>query len=359
MPEQEPFLKIAITADLHLTSRKDHPGRYHALENILQQMLEEEIGSIIIAGDLFDESSRNYSEFERLCQNPKFKSIHFHVIPGNHDSRLSNRMISNKNVVVYSEPEIQKFGPMPFLLLPYKKDKSMGEVIASFSSELNPNEWILVGHGDWVEGMREPNPVEPGVYMPLTQMDVESFKPLRAVLGHIHKPMDTNVIHYPGSPCPCDITETGKRRFLIVDSENGEVIVRNVDSDVIYFDESFVVYPVEDEQVYLRNQVALRMERWGIDESEKAKVEVRVKVSGYTSDKRKLMSTLKECFAGISFYQKGEPDISEVSVSDDVERAEIAQRVSRKIRELAWPEDEGQPRKDQMLFEALRVIYGD
>ena len=354
-------MKIAVTADLHLTSRKDHPERYHALENILQQMVKDQIRVMIIAGDLFHESSRNYSEYENLCKDANYKHIQFHIIPGNHDPRINNKVIAAENVTIYSEPELKSFDliSLPLLFLPYKKDKTMGESIAAFASELSTDEWVLIGHGDWVEGMRESNPLEPGVYMPLTRTDVESFKPTRVVLGHIHKPMDRERVHYPGSPCGLNITETGKRRFLIIDSESGSVTPPAVDTDVIFFDESIIIFPVEDEQAYLRDQVALRMEKWGIDESEKSKVRVRVKVSGYTSDKRELMKTLEECFEGVSFYQNEEPDISGVSVSEDVERAEIAQRVSNRIEELDWPESEEEPRKDQMLIEALKVIYGN
>ena len=75
-------MKIAVTADLHLTSLKDHPERYHALENILDQMLKEDVHQIIIAGDLFHADFPNYNEFDELCQKPSYRPIQFHIIPG-------------------------------------------------------------------------------------------------------------------------------------------------------------------------------------------------------------------------------------------------------------------------------------
>ena len=60
-------MRIAFTADLHLTAGETYPERYEALENIFEQMVEGGLGLLIIAGDLFDETSRNYAEFDKLC----------------------------------------------------------------------------------------------------------------------------------------------------------------------------------------------------------------------------------------------------------------------------------------------------
>jgi len=354
-------LKIAITADLHLTTRKDHPERYHALENILQQMLRDGIDVIIIAGDLFDESSRNYSEFDSLCNESKYKEIKFHIIPGNHDARLNNRLFAVENVTVYTEAVLKNFDStgLPFLILPYKKDKTMGEDIAAFAPRLPANEWVLIGHGDWVEGMHQASPMEQGVYMPLTRPDIENFKPAQVVIGHIHKSMDKENLHYPGSPCPLDISETGRRRFLVMDTESGSVKPQTVDVDVLFLDESFIILPLEDEGTFMKSQIESQLNSLNFSEAEKSKLRIRVKVKGYTSNKRELLKTLKECFQGFTFYHNKKPDISEVFVSDDVERAEIAHRVSQVVQGLEWNQSQEEPEKDQILLQALHVIYGD
>ena len=355
-------MKIAITGDLHPMARKDHPERYHALENILCQIIGEHINTIIIAGDLFDESSRNYAEFDNLCENAKYRKIKFYIIPGNHDPLISNASITAKNVEIITEPKIKTFNStvLKFLFLPYKKDKTMGEYIASLSSELSPSEWVLIGHSDWSEGMREPNPFEPGVYMPLTKKDVENYKPAEVILGHIHKPMDRNKVHYVGSPCGLDITETGRRRFLVFETESGAIKSQTVDSDFIYFKESIIILPLREEKTYLKNHIELRIKRWSIKENEKQKVRIQVKVSGYTLNKRELMRTINECFQNYTFYKNNEADISEVSViSDDPGRAEIANQVFTWIEKLYWFSDREQPDKDQILLQALHVIYGD
>lgn len=366
-------MKIAVTADLHLTARQEHPERYHALENILEQMLNARIETIIIAGDLFHEASRNYAEFDNFCKSPKYKGIQFLIIVGNHDLRLSNQSVTAENVEIITEPRILTFNSygLKFLFLPYRKDQTMGEEMSALASELTPNDWVLIGHGDWSEGLQEPNPFEPGVYMPLTRTDLESFKPARVVLGHIHKPMDSGTVHYTGSPCGLDITETGRRRFLVIDTDSGAIESQIVDSDFIFFNESLVVLPLRDESAYIKEQIEAMMKKWALKESEKSKVQIQLKARGYTSNKRALLETIKECFRGYAFYSsgsprdvehltsRGEPDISEVSTSDDVERAEIAHRAAEWVKKLNWQIDPEQPDKDQILLQALHVIYGD
>ncbi|MFC1502715.1 exonuclease SbcCD subunit D [bacterium] len=354
-------MKIAITADLHLTTRKDHPERFHALENILEKIVKAKITTLIIAGDLFNESIRNFSEFESVCKDPLFKQVQFHIIPGNHDSSITNKKFTADNVTVYSEPYILKsdFFSTPFLLLPYQKDKTMGDLIAPFTTELAPGKWVLIGHGDWIQGMREANPLEPGVYMPLTRADLESYQPLKTILGHIHKPTDSDSLHYPGSPCPLDITETGKRRFLIFDSDKGTTLQKSIESDVLFFRESFIIYPMENEETVIRKKIRSRIDEWDLSESEKSRANLRIKVRGYSRDKRHLEQAVKNELDGWTFYKDEGPDLSEVSNAEDVDRAEIASRVSRSIKNLDWPRDEDQPDKDQILLEALKVIYGD
>ena len=351
-------MRIAFTADLHLTSGQTYPERYDALENILEQMVRGGLGTLIIAGDLFDETSRNYAEFDKLCS--KYKDIKILVIPGNHDNLLNQQEVTAANLDIYSEPRFKSFGENAptFLFLPFKKGKTMGEFISGFVSELPENNWVLIGHGDWAEGY-EPNPFEPGVYMPLTRSDLENFKPSQVFLGHIHKAMDKGKVHYIGSPCGLDIRETGRRRFLIFDTDTGKIESRKVDSRVIFFNESFVILPVDDESNYIRKQIAERIKSWELKQSEIPKTQIKVKVYGYSSDKRRLMGTIKESFRSFTFYKNWEPDLSEVSVADDVNRAEISNRVSAWIDQLSWSNTNSQPGKELILLQALKVIYED
>jgi exonuclease SbcD len=352
---------VAVTADLHLTERETHPERFDALDNILDQAAREGIGALIIAGDLFDEDCRNYSQFEAVCRDPRFRSIHFHIIPGNHDSRLMPRSFASENISVYADPDLRRLDQvsLPFLFLPYRKNQTMGDALAPFDGKLAAGGWVLIAHGEWVEGMREPNPLEPGVYMPLTRTDVETTQPARVILGHVHKSYDREIVHYPGSPCGFDITETGRRRFLLLDTETGLVKAKRVETGVIHFDEWMVTLPFEKEDEFIRAKLTGMMQAWKLDESEWPRVLCRLKLSGYTTDKNRLMKTVREVCRAIRFYPDGEPDLSEVSVSGDPERAEIAERVQKLIAGMDWPSGPGAPQREAAFLHALHTIYAE
>ena len=353
-------MKIAVTADLHLSSRKKNPERFHALEAILQIMLLEKIHHLAILGDVFDADQKSYSEFEKLCRDTKFKEIQFLLLPGNHDPELTQRGMTAENVQVFEQPEIFNVDilGLPILFLPYINGKNMGEAIAPFMPELEPQSWILFGHGDWIQGMREINPYESGVYMPLTRMDVERTQPKTVILGHIHKPTDESILHYPGSPCPLHINETGKRWFLILDADTGAVTPHPLDSDILYFQVNLTILPLDDEKTYLVKQIQSVLKEWNLSEEEKKKSQIRIQVKGYTKDKSALLEIVEQGFSGFQFYGD-KPDLEEVSLSNDIELAEIAQQVTEVVKTQTLLNEPNQPQKDQVLLEALKTIYGD
>ena len=57
------------------------------------------------------------------------------------------------------------------------------------------------------------------------------------------------------------------------------------------------------------------------------------------------------------FYDADGPDLRDVRISEDLERAEIAQQADEWIRKLKWPQTENEPDKGQILLEALKNIY--
>jgi len=350
-------LKIAITADLHLTTAAKNPERYHALGDILRQLKELHVKTLIIAGDLFDASAQNYAEFDALCQQDASRDVSIYVIPGNHDVGLTQRAIAATNVEIISTPTIKQFESRPFLFVPYTKQRTMGEAIAPLAPQLVGKEWTLVGHGDYFAGLQAPNPLEPGVYVPLTRVDVERYQPAKVFLGHVHKATNDSPVYYPGSPAPMDITETGRRRFLIVETADLSVQERPVETDIIYFQESFVVLPLHNEFEVLRRQIADRIDAWGISGVDRDKVRVRVKLAGFTTDKNALLRTVEECFRGVKFYRDTPPDLAAVAVSDDINRAEIAERAAAWIAGLDWQHEDHPPDEEAVLLQALTTIY--
>ena len=352
-------MKIAFTADLHLTSRVEHAERYAALENILDQMAAENIKVLAIAGDLFDASLHTYSDFEAVCSRSNYAKIQFLIIPGNHDVDISSKSIAAQNVHIFNVPQVVPFGPQapPLLLVPYQKNKTMGEAAGKLAAHLPPEEWVLVGHGDYIDGWREPHLYEDGIYMPLTRRERGELKPGKIILGHIHRAQDTPVF-YTGSPCGLDINETGRRRFLVFDSSTDQVQTRQVDSCVLYFNETIAMLPVADEANFVRQQAEEIFEKWNLSEGEKTRVEYRLNVTGWTADKTALKQYIQAQFGNFRYYQNGEPDLSQVNVANDPERSALAEAIAREIASTEFPNSEYDPDRTQILAEAIRLVYG-
>jgi DNA repair exonuclease SbcCD nuclease subunit len=354
-------VKIAITADHHLTSKITHPERFTAMENILHRCADEGVDLLIIAGDLFDRINPNFADFEDHFNKHRPKNLLTYIIPGNHDLGLTGSALALDHVHFYTKTTLTSPAEEapPILLLPYREGATMGEEIAPFAADLPAHQWLLISHGDWTGGDKYPDPYEPGIYMPLTHIDLATYKPREVFLGHIHRPSDRDHVHYPGSPCPINITETGLRRFLIYDTESGEVTSHLVNSPVIYFQEMFLVLPFEGEEEYLSHQISKQIRSWGLPESWEEKVQVRVKVTGYARNRAAIKEIVLTAFDPFSFYEDQGPDLSQLNHSFDPDRSHIAQQFKTWLDDLAWGEDPRQPDKDQILAEALKAIYGN
>ncbi len=351
-------MKIAITADIHLQTEKTYPERYNALVNILDQMIAENIDNIIIAGDLFDTRTQNYTVFDELCKKKKYKKIKFYVIPGNHDPVISPKYFTADNIKIINSPKILSIEETPIncFFIPYILDKSMGEIIAEYKETL-PETWVLIGHGDYLSGIRDINPYEPGIYMPLSRKDIEYYEPSRVILGHTHKGINLGKVYFPGSPCGIDINETGKRSFLVIDTDNLDITSRAVDTDCIFYNETLVTLPTESEFDYIRNKILEMINKWNLSKDEISKVRIRLKIKGYTSSKKKLEKVIKETLKDFTYYDKEGPDLTAVSVFDDPERISIVERVKEVVDKLEKNiVEKRQITNEDILEEALNII---
>jgi DNA repair exonuclease SbcCD nuclease subunit len=354
-------MKFAITADLHLTSMKEHPERYHALESILDQLLVKKIDLLFIAGDLFDASQKDFSAFENLVGNKRYKGIKLYIIPGNHDADLDEKSVAVSNVTVFSKPSIQAFSQkdVRFLFLPYRSGKTASQQIADLRDQLPDFQWILISHGDWLGNTSVSNSYEPGTYMPLTKKDVTVYKPFEVFLGHIHAHLGQPPVYYMGSPCGIDITETGYRYFIVGDTSSKLIEFCCVNTEVIYIDEKIIIIPSDDEEKYLNKVILSKIANWDLAENDYQKVKIRVKVRGYSSDRSKLKQTI-----GRSIYKKHisveeeQIDISEVQASTDITRDFLAEEVRKKLVTLDISKDQDSPDVEEIFSSALDLIYG-
>lgn len=193
--------------------------------------------------------------------------------------------------------------------------------------------------------------------MPLTRTDIEQHNPALVLLGHIHVPHDGPLVQYAGSPCPLDINEIGLRRFLIFDSDNLTVTSERVDSPQLFFNETVVMLPVEDEQAYLRKELEQRIQAWSLPDGWEDRVRQRLRIVGYAADRPAAEAVAREVLADYAFYDDG-PDLSDLNHAVDADQIHIARQVRQWIGELVWPEGDAEPTKEDIALEALRVIWG-
>jgi len=351
-------MNIALTADLHLTSRKDHPERYETLEEIFSAMLEEGLRTLVIAGDLFDRERANHNDFDRLCNDVHDMGLEIWVLCGNHDMHLKQRMFSAANVHVVTEPQlitIDRDAP-PLMMLPYA-EQNMGEALEAHASAFPEGPWILIAHGDYIPVMRDPHPLEPGVYMPLTAKDLQEYHPRRTFLGHIHKPFDGSDLHYMGSPCSLDPTETGRRRFLIYDLDDDKVEPRWLHSGPLRFLVEILCVPGEQELEWLEEEMDRIIEGWALEPGDEGRVQVRATVRGVASDRQAVIRTVEDRFR--AYVLDGDVDVSDLSSTNDPDRSRIVERVKARLEELEWDvQNENEPTRNDILVAALKTIYG-
>ncbi len=351
-------MKIAITADVHLTSLEKNPERFHALENILEQLVTLQIVNLIIAGDLFDATCKDPGVFEQLIRKEKYAQITFYIIPGNHDPVLSDGTFTLPNIKYLTEPQWINFAKdVNFLFLPYRPATSIGEALASFPQKLASSAWVLVAHGDNLESTRLRNNYENGLYMPLSGRDLQIYKPKKVFLGHIHSKMDTEIVHYPGSPCGLDPTETGVRSYLIYDTSNGKVERFSIETDVIYLQELITVLPMVDEESYIKQLLTKKLTAWNLDEKQKKKASIRISAQGYSTNRDRISKTIKEIIDQYHLTLGEPPDLSKLKLSTDVIRADIASAVEARILELGLVEDPDEPTNDEYILSAMNQIY--
>jgi exonuclease SbcD len=350
-------MKIAITADVHLKTGQEYPERYNALKDILDVLVKEDIHALIIAGDLFDIESQNYAVFDELCRDKKYSGIDFHIIPGNHDPVIGPKYFTASNLRVYNEPTLVSVGDTGpgFFFIPYLAGKSMGELLAKHKASL-PDRWVLIGHGDYLSGTKDPNSYESGVYMPLGRSDIEYYEPSRVILGHIHKKMEIGKVSYPGSPCGMDINETGRRSFLILDTNDLSLTEKTVKSDYLFFNENMLALPTANEFEDIKNKIGSSVKGWGLSSHEVPNVRMRLKVKGYTSDKKMLEAVIRKSLADFKFYNDEGPDLGEVFLFNDPERISIVERVKARVESLVEDFGYSQQKRDLIMEQALGII---
>ena len=95
---------------------------------------------------------------------------------------------------------------------------------------------------------------------------------------------------------------------------------------------------------------------WNLGKKEIPETRIRLKVKGYTSDRKKLDSILKESLSMFTFYNDEETDTTEVMLFNDPERIGIVERVKEEIGRLEENAGYTQEKKDGIMEQALHIL---
>jgi hypothetical protein len=130
-----------------------------------------------------------------------------------------------------------------------------------------------------------------------------------------------------------------------------------IQTDVIYFIEELLVLPADDEVQFIQNEIQSSIKAWGLDEADKDCVTLRVVCRGYCSNKAQLRDTIIDAYKSYRF--ESDPDTSGVYIANDPERDYLMDKVREKVEEIDWEAGPSEPRKSEILLQAMHYIYGE
>jgi DNA repair exonuclease SbcCD nuclease subunit len=230
-------LKIAITADIHLSNFNQDPidkesglrERLSSLNNSLRYMFDycisHEINKIIIAGDLFHNKGLIYTVsqnmFIKILNDYKDK-VCVKLVTGNHDLSSKTEDGESSLLALSYHPNLTYFSS------PYYDEKNSIFYAPYNSNMINSikenSANILISHFGLNEGILNNGT---SIIADISLRDLTN-KYKVVILGHYHKPQeiinDNIKFYYTGSPIQLNWGESGEeKRFLILDTETLDV----------------------------------------------------------------------------------------------------------------------------------------
>jgi len=248
-------LKILHTADVHL--KRDDPKTVEALKQVLNKAEEVDIDLLTIGGDLFDSPEDAEALRPELRELLKDNPYNILAIPGNHDEDVyrENLRFGNDLKILTDTPyATREFGDVEIIGVPFQS--SMDDELFSALQEKSSNEiQLMLLHctldiGFQSGGVGE----EEGEYFPVTKATLAELEYDYVLAGHIHStdrevPLDNGgTFIYPGSPVSHSTKETGRRKTVLIDTE--EENISSVSLSTFYYDSfSEMVRPGDEHEV--------------------------------------------------------------------------------------------------------------
>ena len=222
---KETRVKLLCTADLHLgrsiplpagVSQEAH-GPARAWRLICDMAVDEGVDALLIAGDAID-SARSYAEgmatFRHGLRRLQAAGIPVVLTAGNHDWNL------------LPEAAMGFPGVRPLGLAGRWETCGLGDItIAGWSFpgrhyRESPMQGYPGNVGGRTVGLLHCD-LSGGdsPYAPVTVGELEACPAEKWVLGHMHVPMESGRVFYPGSPVGLNSGETGPRSVVMLDTE--------------------------------------------------------------------------------------------------------------------------------------------
>jgi len=241
-------MKILHTADLHLKDIGNE--RWDALKNIIRIANDNDCQVITISGDLFDtgmDAEKIRAELRGLFSKTGARIL---IIPGNHDKNVYKEGYHfGDNVEVIRRGDPVRIDRCVFWGLPFE-NYNQYEVLENLYAlkrkidEMKDNDEIhfLLIHGELIDSLFSINDFgEEGYdrYMPFRLSYFDEMGVDFVLAGHFHTNCTVRQFHggffiYPGSPVSITRRETGKRKVVIVDTENSNI--EEIVTDGFYYE---------------------------------------------------------------------------------------------------------------------------
>ena len=295
-------MKYIHAADVHLDSPLRGLERYEgapveeirsatrrAFDNLIDLAIAEEVGCVLLAGDLYDGDWKDYNTglyfIERMRQLAS-ADIHVFIVAGNHDaaSQITRQLRLPDNVTLFSTSKPETFVLEALGLAVHGQGFAKREVTEDLSlsyPQADPHLFNIGILHTCLDGKPGHEP-----YAPCTVDGLRSKGYQYWALGHVHNRevvSEAPWIVFPGNIQGRHARETGPKGCTLVTVENGEIAaVEHRDLDVLRWARSTV--DVTDsatvDEVYEQVREALQQ---ALDEAQGRPVAARLILQGNSS----------------------------------------------------------------------------
>ncbi|HMA99440.1 MAG TPA: metallophosphoesterase [Spirochaetota bacterium] len=349
---------IAVTADLHLD--KDHPETYGYFKKFIEQLKQQQITTVILAGDIFAKQAASYPDFVKLLN--QYPDITFHAVKGNHDNHLKKKMFALNNFYLYDEPVLKKISNRHFVFIPYYADRSMAEVYREYFSEPPPSNSVLISHGDWQASSFDPGVTYENNYFLLTRGDLQQMNISKVILGHIHKPESFDSqqrVIYCGSPWPVSVNETGFHYYLLYDAAAAVWTYKQTGDCPLYERQTMFVIP--EQAAELEHKVNSYMQSLQQQyDSAFTRLHVKLTVKGYTDEDTKALNRkLEELLQQYCDKKHFTLDTAAVIYNEDIRLTALTRKAESYLQRFSSAELVYGVEADDIKQQMLHFIYGE